>query len=151
MPKPRLRLNRAELARLHRQIKVDPATGCWLWQGRLTPNGYARAMVRPGERERVVHRILWEHAHNEPIPDGFQGDHLCRVRNCVNPDHQELVTPSENTDRQAHANRLKTQCSKGHPFTAENTRIRSDGKRACRTCDAERVRIPNSAGVAPTA
>jgi hypothetical protein len=108
-------------------------------------------MVRPGERERVIHRVMWEHAHRQAVPDGLQLDHLCRNRLCCRPDHLEPVTPATNTDRQDHANRGKTACAHGHPFTEANTRIRSDGKRACRQCDRERVRIPNSAGVAPTA
>jgi hypothetical protein len=138
--KERLILNRLELARIQKRYRVDPETGCWLWTGPTTPNGYAKWMVRPGERERVVHRVLWEHHHRQKIPEGLQGDHLCRVRLCVNPAHQELVTPSENTDRQEHANRLKTECAKGHPYDDQNTRIRPDGRRACRACDRERTR-----------
>ena len=132
-----------------RQVKIDPQTDCWLWQGPTTTNGYPKAQARPGERERVVHRILWEDRHRQQIPDGMQGDHLCRVRICVNPDHQEIVTPSENTQRQEHFNRNRTECKNGHQFDESNTRIRPDGKRACRACDRERVRNP--AGVAPTA
>lgn len=138
--KKRLRLNRVELARIQKRIRVEPDTGCWTWLGPTTPNGYPKWMVRPGEGERVVHRVLYEHFHNQEIPPGLQGDHLCRNRICVNPVHQELVTPSQNTDRQAHANRLKDRCPKGHAYDEANTRLRSDGRRACRQCDRERVR-----------
>jgi len=34
-----------------------------------------------------------------PIPDGLTLDHLCRVRHCVNPDHLEPVTQTENRRR----------------------------------------------------
>lgn len=135
-------LNRAEQARLMRLITIDPDTQCWLWQGRLNSNGYAWAQRGPGHPPRVVHRIMWEHAHNAPVPAGRQLDHLCRRRNCVNPEHFEPVTASENTRRQDHANRRKTHCPKGHEYTDENTRITKDNKRVCRACDRARYQKP---------
>lgn len=136
------RLNRAEEARLMRLIRVNTDTGCWEWRGRLNSNGYAWAQRGPGYSPRVVHRILWEHTHNGPVPAGMQLDHLCRVRNCVNPEHFEVVTPSENTKRQDHANRRKTHCKKGHEYTDDNTRVTKDGKRVCRACDRARSQQP---------
>jgi len=131
-------LNRAEQARLMRLITINPDTGCWEWKGRLNSNGYAWAQRGPGHPPRVVHRIMWEHHHNTAVPAGMQLDHLCRVRNCVNPQHFEVVTPSENTRRQDHAERRKTHCPKGHPYDEVNTRHTKTGKRACRACDRER-------------
>lgn len=141
-------LNRAEQARLMRLIRINTDTGCWEWTGRLNSNGYAFAQRGPGFPPRVVHRIMWEHAHNEPVPHGMQLDHLCRVRNCVNPDHFEVVTASENTMRQQHYNRLKTECKKGHEYTPENTYTTTDGKRVCRACTRERDRKRSAGSVA---
>jgi hypothetical protein len=35
----------------------------------------------------------------DPIPAGLHLDHLCRVRDCVNPEHLEPVTNAENLRR----------------------------------------------------
>ena len=153
MPNPEHRLNRAELARLNRNITTDP-TGCWLWTGQLNSNGYAWGARGPGHTRRVIHRILWEHYKNQEVPEGMQLDHLCRVRNCVNPEHFEVVTPSQNTKRQDHAERRKTHCPKGHEYSEQNTRITKEGKRVCRQCDRDRRKssVTDVAGVegAPT-
>ncbi len=154
MPTPDHRLNRAEFARIQRQITIHE-NGCWLWTGQLNNNGYAFAQRGPGHPKRVVHRILWEHYNDQFIPEGMQLDHLCRQRNCVNPDHFEAVTPSVNTSRQNHANRNKTHCKHGHEYTAENTRTTKDGKRVCRQCQRSRTTFRTDAasaenGAAPT-
>lgn len=136
VPKKNRLLNRAELARLNRWIDKSPNdTGCWLWKGKTTTNGYGKFSKGSGHTPRAVHRITYEHYNNLDIPEGMQLDHLCRHRNCCNPDHLEVVTPSENTMRQDHANRNKTHCPHGHEYTEENTAITSQGKRRCRMCD----------------
>lgn len=45
-----------------------------------------------------AHRLAYERAFG-PIPTGMQIDHLCRVRECVNPDHLEVVSHTENVRR----------------------------------------------------
>lgn len=114
-------------------------TPCWEWLGNNRfPNGYGSHRVGPGKPARAAHRISWEHRFG-PVPVGLQLDHKCRNRNCVNPDHLEPVTPSENTMRQDNAERRVTECPKGHPYDEANT-IRRNGKRFCRQCDRERKR-----------
>lgn len=139
MPYAPVTLNRAELARLNRLTRVQP-DGCWEWQGNKTTNGYGKWQRGPGHSERAVHRIAFEHYRNTPIPQGMQLDHLCRNRVCLNPDHLEVVTPSENTLRQDHWERRKTHCPKGHEYNDENTRRTPKGKRVCRICDRTRKR-----------
>lgn len=76
-------------------------TMCWIWQlKRAARTGYG--VVRVGGRDLLAHRWEYERA-NGPIPEGLQLDHLCQVRECVNPDHLEPVTPKENTRRSAAA------------------------------------------------
>ena len=49
-------------------------------------------------------------------------------------DAGNLVTASQNTIRQNHANRAKTHCPKGHPLSGDNLLSWSDGRRRCRAC-----------------
>lgn len=59
----------------------------------------------------------------------------------MNVAHLELVDHRTNTLRSTGPTALnarKTACIHGHPFTPENTRVRTDGSRRCITC--ERVR-----------
>ena len=111
---------------------VADGSGCWLWQGALT-KGYGRIEVEG--RHLRVHRLAYELVKG-PIPDGLSLDHLCRTRNCINPDHLEAVTTRENILRGegiAATHARKTHCIHGHKFTAENTHVWRGG-RSCRTC-----------------
>ena len=115
--------------------------GCWPWLAGQYHNGYGRFW--DGQRQVRAHRYAYELLVG-PIPDGLQIDHLCRVRNCVNPDHLESVTARDNVLRgkgRCAINARKTHCKYGHEFSAENTGHRSDGRaRWCRTCQKEWMR-----------
>lgn len=68
---------------------------CLIWTGKTTTAGYGTFT----SAQKYVHRYAWERV-NGPIPEGLTIDHLCRVRNCVNPDHLEVVTREENSRRE---------------------------------------------------
>src|SRR3990167_5527343 len=74
---------------------IDSA-GCWIWQRSKDRGGYGKVNVK-GKILRA-HRIYYE-KHKGIIPKGLQIDHLCRVPACVNPDHLEPVTGTENYRR----------------------------------------------------
>lgn len=123
--------------------RVEKTPSCWLWTGR-TYNGYGLTYVKVDGRwrSRGVHRVAYEMLVG-PIPEGLQIDHLCRVRNCVNPDHLEPVTMLENVRRgisPTAINRRKKRCKYGHLFTPENTYYRQNGDRQCVECRRRMMR-----------
>lgn len=115
-------------------------TVCWVWTGAKQSDGYGAFRLRG--RDCVAHRVSYEALVGQ-IQDGLQLDHLCRVRNCVRPDHLEPVTGRVNVlrgDGPTAVNAAKTHCPQGHPYDDENTHKRPCGRRMCRTCDRARKR-----------
>lgn len=118
--------------------KLDADGPCWLWTGAKNRGGYG--VINQGRTVGVaiVHRFVWELLVG-PIPPGADLDHLCRVRECANPDRLEPVSRAVNVARGAHRAKAprRTECVKGHPFTPENTLPNGDHGRACRQCKNE--------------
>lgn len=102
--------------------------GCWLWTS-VTHKGYGKFSFHG--RTQLAHRLAYQHLVGD-IPDGLHLDHLCRVRNCVNPDHLDPVTPAVNMRRKPGVGDF---CGfTVHPRTPENTRVLSSGVEQCRVC-----------------
>lgn len=72
-------------------------TLCWTWQQHLDSGGYGAVRVKG--RSLIAHRWVYESVKKEKIPEGMYIDHLCRNKDCVNPEHLEPVSPAENTRR----------------------------------------------------
>jgi HNH endonuclease len=109
---------------------IATATGqCWIWLGAKTEAGYAK--FRIFGQWKVAHRISFKDFGNR-IDDSEEIDHLCRVRNCVNPMHLESVTHLVNISRGHTANR--THCKNGHQYSPENTLLRIKGETTTRIC-----------------
>lgn len=113
---------------------VDADGDCWIWMGARRSGTHPYGKFQRNDRTVEAHRWAYENLVG-PIPHALTLDHLCRNPPCVNPDHLEPVTRAENTRRgiSGARNRVKTHCSEGHPFSAENTRIHK-GSRKCREC-----------------
>jgi hypothetical protein len=125
------------------KVNKNGEGGCWLWTGCQNGTGYGRF------DKSVAHRFSYQLLVG-PVPDGLDLDHLCRVRHCVNPDHLEPVTRSENLrrgilhgpidgGRAAARQREKTHCPQGHEYTPDNTYSPPSrpSARYCRRCHLE--------------
>lgn len=109
----------------------EPNSGCWLWLGSLSPEGYAR--IRRTPKTLFGHRVGYE-IYRGQIPSGLELDHLCRTTSCVNPWHLEAVAPRINKLRGTSPpakNARKTHCPYGHELEQSPYRPRW---RWCRVC-----------------
>ena len=125
--------------------KVVKTDSCWLWNGFTTNEGYGRF------DKQSVHRFSYQH-YIGAIPEGLEIDHLCNVRNCVNPEHLKPVTQKENVRRAVErgsfknhtlagkAKSSKTHCPQGHEYAGDNLIIDShSGARRCRICTVDKT------------
>jgi hypothetical protein len=70
---------------------------CWLWTGACNPAGYGT--FRFGQQFYNAHRFVMMLALRRTLMRSEQIDHLCRVKQCLNPLHLEVVSSSVNTLR----------------------------------------------------
>lgn len=80
-------------AKLAKNSKRDPATGCLIWQGGRSTNGYGITTTVDGQ-SISTHRLAWM-LENGPIPPTFKGkdsviSHKCCQRCCIEPSHLQL-------------------------------------------------------------
>lgn len=97
---------------------------CVLHIGGDNGNGYVQ--FRYDGKNGYAHRHAWERV-NGSIPDGLTVDHLCRVRNCCNVNHMELVSREVNYIRACEA---KDMCPNGHAYPYGSI----VGERECEIC-----------------
>lgn len=97
---------------------VDPNTGCWLWPTKL-PKEYGP--------HKEIYKLLVGF-----VPDHIFLDHLCFTNNCVNPEHLEPVTPTENSLRMVR--RKRTHCAYGHDYSELGAKMKIDGRMKCKKC-----------------
>ena len=119
--------------KLEKYISPEPNSGCWLWVGGITANGYGN--VKLFGRQWGVHRLVYSLLIRPAQRHEFV-DHRCRVKCCCNPEHLEAVTVRENTlraDGPSALNARKTHCPKGHPLIPANI-YAGAGKRDCAQC-----------------
>lgn len=106
-------------------LALLPTDECVPWPGKLGPDGYGQ------------HRMIWKALGRHHPGRGWDLDHLCRNRSCVNPAHLELISHRENVLRGntiMAAKVAQTHCKHGHPLSGDNLYIRPTGRRECRAC-----------------
>lgn len=117
------------------KVKVG-AGDCWLWTAAIDRDGYGHWDHEVSNR---VHRVAYWILVG-PIPAGLVMDHLCRVRNCVNPAHLRAVTNRENLSAPGSlstvAGPTATHCIRGHRLGLPNISavLAAKGYRTCRAC-----------------
>jgi len=114
---------------------------CMLFAGSINTDGYG--IILANRKQYRAHRVMYESYTGKNI-DGLYSDHLCRVRNCINPDHIEPVDNVTNIMRgeaPSAKNARKTHCNKGHELTSDNIHVRNNGWRICKACHATWQRV----------
>jgi hypothetical protein len=116
--------------------RVNKTDTCWLWLLSLDGHGYGQFSI--GGRQVKAHRWAYEHFVGL-IPQGYELDHLCRVRHCCNPAHLEATTHRTNVLRGsgiAAKQALLIRCGRcGGDYTLDKR-----GRRVCLLCQAIRAR-----------
>ncbi len=95
---------KTETERFIEKIKVDPVSGCWLWQAGLR-DGYAT--LRVGDKRKSAHIWAYERFIGK-IPEGMLCCHKCDKPECVNPYHIFLGTHKDNIFDAMQKNRMKS-------------------------------------------
>jgi hypothetical protein len=110
--------------RIERRVeKLPEAPGCWIWMGPISKRTGYPEPISVKDKTKRVQRVAYAAFRGE-VPANSSTDHLCRVKECVNPWHLEIVTTWENTKRSGSLtarNAAKTHCRHGHEFTEDNT------------------------------
>src|SRR5215510_11429686 len=71
----------------------DDENGCLLFTGALDKDGYPRISL-PGKKG-LGSRVVYEQ-HYGTIPAGYEVDHICHVRRCIEPMHLRALTHRDN-------------------------------------------------------
>lgn len=84
--------------------KVEKTETCWNWTGCVLKSGHGQTWFNG--KQIYAHRYFYELLVGK-IPEGLVIDHLCENKRCVNPEHLEPVSDSENLIRwhRAHTRR----------------------------------------------
>ena len=102
-------------------------SGCWEWTAYRNYGGYGLFWYK--NKLLSAHRYSYEFYYYK-IPKGLEIDHLCKNPSCVNPNHLEAVTRTENMKRSYPSNLRKTHCPQGHEYD----KVDLNGYRICTKC-----------------
>lgn len=109
--------------------KIEVTETCWLWRGSIAKTKYGVFSLHGSMY--LAHRLAYE-IWIGPLCEGLVVDHLCRVRNCVCPEHLEQITHKENVYRATGAS--KETCPNGHPRNEFERRTTTKNQLYCLAC-----------------
>lgn len=137
--------------RFWRYVEIPDPDGCWMWTGHTMTSGYGNFGVGVAPKGKTMPKLgahIWVYRYLiGEVPKGMHVHHdVCQNKLCCNPWHMALRTNPAHAlepDSIAGINLAKTHCPKGHEYTPENTRVRTQIRagrvpsmtRSCRTCD----------------
>lgn len=116
--------------------RTSKGVDCWEWTGTKNSKGYGKFNFKRGLSPQYAHRLSYV-LFIGPFAIELDIDHTCRNTSCVNPQHLETVTKTENNRRSLEARRLGSfnpECPNGHAYTESTTYIDPRGIRQCREC-----------------
>lgn len=110
--------------------------------------GYRRVTMYSGGRVRVtVHRLVCEAWHGPP-PPGALACHRNDEPLDNRPENLHWGTPKSNVreavENRKHRNSRKTHCPSGHAYDAGNTKVKPNGWRLCKVCQAGHSRTKSA-------
>lgn len=106
------------LQRLDDKILPEPNSGCWLWEGRVIEERGGYGYAHYDKKDHLVHRLIYTLCVG-PIPEGYEIDHKCFVRCCVNPAH---LRPMERIAHHRMPNRDRLSDEEARRHHNENSR-----------------------------
>ncbi len=65
-------------------------SGCWEWEGKLTPEGYGEYSVDDGEETLAAHKAMFVITRGT-VPEDSALVHTCDEKKCCNPSHMKVV------------------------------------------------------------
>ena len=91
---------RPAIERIEDKVLIHPRTGCHLFQGNTSKNGYATINARNPKTGKYCNqracRIVAEHKLGRPLRKDVQVRHSCNTKACVNPGHLSAETQADN-------------------------------------------------------
>lgn len=115
--------------------KAEWQGDCLVWNAAHNVEGYGRFHYE--KKFWMAHRLAYQIKFGD-IPNGMQVLHMCDNPPCINVNHLFLGDNADNVadkvSKERQARNYKTHCKNGHEYTEENTFVRKQGWKECRTC-----------------
>lgn len=106
-------LERAK-SRFQAKVGAQLQNGCMEWQGAFEVRGYGKFCALPIGQTLKCHRVAWVMANKMPIPAELVVRHRCDNPKCVNPEHLEVGTQTENCGDAFKRGRTRGGAWEGH-------------------------------------